>query len=253
MSPKLEDESSLNQPNSSTSTISLRLKDCSDTTPYHSSISEMARTGLQSALAMFSTLAVICLVVANDPVELSNTGVRTFGPITLRSSKCSNYCWVGKSRKVRDTIAKKCPGGRTRKCTRRSKTSGSNDIKHGVTCDCRSSATSAPTTTKKTKNFSSMNASCGKKITKSGGQSSVSKYNVEMGARSGTVSVEYCFYVIPDELIVKYEGKTLFSTGGMVTGTKTVTIRFNGKSSKLQMEVRSPNRGTLWGVKISCA
>lgn len=46
--------------------------------------------------------------------------------------------------------------------------------------------------------------------------------NIDMWTNSGTFSLSYQMYSIPDQLTVAYEGATLFTTDGLVSGSRTV-------------------------------
>ena len=85
----------------------------------------------------------------------------------------------------------------------------------------------------------------------SGGQG-VTTLTINLLKTSGTFQVKYEMYTIPDELTVQYEGKTIFSTGGLVSGASTASVSFAGTSTKIQVIINAPNAGTAWDVFVGC-
>lgn len=77
---------------------------------------------------------------------------------------------------------------------------------------------------------------------------------IDMGKTSGTFVFSYNTYVIPDEMIVSYEGRTLFDSG-CVGESRDVTLTYSGSSTLVRVEVR-PNcagdTGTAWDFVIGC-
>ncbi|MBF0344255.1 MAG: VCBS repeat-containing protein [Nitrospirae bacterium] len=91
-------------------------------------------------------------------------------------------------------------------------------------------------------------------ITKAGGDTPET-FDFNMGANSGRFSLEYDTYFIEDEIVVMYEGKTLYDTG-CVGKQDSVLISFSGSSPLITVFV-NPNcsggtSGTAWQFVVSC-
>ena len=89
---------------------------------------------------------------------------------------------------------------------------------------------------------------------RSGGQGFTS-FTVELFKNRGTIQVFYEMYSIPDELNVYYEGSTIFSTGGLVSGSTTVSVPYgsdDSTSTVVTVEVNAPRSGTAWIVSVTC-
>ncbi len=61
---------------------------------------------------------------------------------------------------------------------------------------------------------------------RSGGQG-VTTLNVGLKKTSYTFDVSYQMYTIPDKLELFYEGNVIFTTGGLVSGRRTVSVTFS--------------------------
>lgn len=85
----------------------------------------------------------------------------------------------------------------------------------------------------------------------SGGQG-VTRLRIDMLRKSGTFPVEYEMYTIPDELTITYEGATIFSTGGLVSGSKSQSVSFSGESTIIIVTINAPQSGTEWDIFIGC-
>ena len=88
----------------------------------------------------------------------------------------------------------------------------------------------------------------------SGGQGTTI-LTVDLLSSSGTFEVYYQMYTIKDALEIKYEGNTIFSTGGVVSGSATtsVTLPAGGSSTLVEVTIDAPEAGTAWDVSVSCA
>ena len=85
----------------------------------------------------------------------------------------------------------------------------------------------------------------------SGGQGTT-VLNIDMLRTSGTFQVSYEMYSVPDQLFIKYEGQTIFDTGGLVSGGNSASVNFNGSSSIITVTIYAPNAGTVWDVHVGC-
>jgi hypothetical protein len=68
-------------------------------------------------------------------------------------------------------------------------------------------------------------------------------------------TVFYNMFVNPDALDIFYDGMNVFSTGGLVSGSRTVSVAYcsaNTTSTMVRLELRAPNDGTEWDVSVSC-
>jgi uncharacterized repeat protein (TIGR01451 family) len=67
----------------------------------------------------------------------------------------------------------------------------------------------------------------------------------------GTVKYEYQMFTIPDQLILRYEGKEILNTG-FVSGGKTGIVSIpQGKSDELQVILATNDSGTAWNYNIT--
>jgi hypothetical protein len=90
-------------------------------------------------------------------------------------------------------------------------------------------------------------------LTTSGGDEPETR-TVELGQTSGTFDFFYEMYSQKDQMVVSYEGMTLFDTG-CVSGSATNQISYAGSTSQVTVEV-VPNceggSGTAWDFTVSC-
>ena len=78
---------------------------------------------------------------------------------------------------------------------------------------------------------------------------------MELFKTQGVITVSYQMYSIPDRLNVYYEGNQIFTTGGLVSGTRTESVSYGSSSSTntfVTVEIDAPNAGTAWDVSVSC-
>ena len=87
---------------------------------------------------------------------------------------------------------------------------------------------------------------------RSGGQGTT-RLVIDVLKSSGTFPVFYQMYTNPDELTILYEGGVIFSTGGLVSGSRRVNVAFRGTAKIIEAIVNAPNAGTAWDVDIGCA
>ena len=85
----------------------------------------------------------------------------------------------------------------------------------------------------------------------SGGQG-LTVLSIDMLRPSGTFPVSYQMYTIPDSLSIEYEGNTIFSTGGLVSGSNSANVFFSGTSTIIQVTIDAPLDGTVWDVFVGC-
>ena len=58
-------------------------------------------------------------------------------------------------------------------------------------------------------------------------------------------------YGVPDQMEVIYEGQVIFTTGGLVSGSQTITRYIDGTDTVLYVRMTAPNFGTGWRFRIS--
>jgi hypothetical protein len=80
--------------------------------------------------------------------------------------------------------------------------------------------------------------------------------SVELGKTSGTFNFLYQTFDVKDQMLVRYDGATLFDTGCVGTGTtKTKSISYSGKSSQISVQVIPNCAGTTstgWQYTVTC-
>lgn len=85
----------------------------------------------------------------------------------------------------------------------------------------------------------------------SGGQGAFTN-SYDLGKDSGTFSLTYQMYSIPDKLeVIDTKGKVLFSTNGLVSGSQVVNVPFSG-GRIVFVVVSAPTSGTAWDYEIGC-
>ena len=72
------------------------------------------------------------------------------------------------------------------------------------------------------------------------------------GSTSGTISIYYQMYTIPDMIEVYYESAVVFTTGGMVSGSQTVYRQISGTDDIVYVLMNAPNPGTGWNFRVGC-
>jgi hypothetical protein len=86
----------------------------------------------------------------------------------------------------------------------------------------------------------------------SGGQEGDTR-TIQLTATSGVIKIDYQMYGVPDRLRVIYEGQDLVNTG-FVSGTKSISVPFDGKSGKVTVELtgNQEDSGTKWDYTLRC-
>ncbi len=87
-------------------------------------------------------------------------------------------------------------------------------------------------------------------LQQSGGQGTFS-YAFDAGATTGQIAFYREAYNIPDGFRVISGSNTLYDTGGLVSGSETVTLALNG-SRTLFVTVNAPTSGTAWQLSVGC-
>ncbi|MFM6043304.1 MAG: hypothetical protein ACKPCC_12020, partial [Dolichospermum sp.] len=70
----------------------------------------------------------------------------------------------------------------------------------------------------------------------------------------GSVTVKYSYqhFSIPDQFTIRYEGKNIFDTGGLVSGSRSGSVTFDrGNSDVVEIKVTAPEQGTAWNFTAS--
>jgi uncharacterized repeat protein (TIGR01451 family) len=70
----------------------------------------------------------------------------------------------------------------------------------------------------------------------------------------GNVTVEYFYqhYTIPDQFTLLYDGKNIFDTGGLVSGSRSGKVTFaRGNSDFITVKVTAPRTGTAWDFSVT--
>lgn len=91
---------------------------------------------------------------------------------------------------------------------------------------------------------------CGEQQVSGGQQGDIRK--IQLGSSSGKVYIAYDMCVVPDRIIVNYEGKNLLDRTQSSSGKNQMTI--GGTSTEITVQViGNPNEsGTVWGYTLSC-
>lgn len=86
----------------------------------------------------------------------------------------------------------------------------------------------------------------------SGGQGTFS-YAYNVGNGTGAFPFSYEMYSIPDQArIVDTAGRELFNTGGLVSGSSSLTVLLAGEANVVVL-INAPNSGTAWDFTIGCS
>ena len=79
---------------------------------------------------------------------------------------------------------------------------------------------------------------------------------IDVAMTAGTLTIDYEFYSLPDQMTVYYQGALLFDSG-MITGPGQVTLDYGpGTSTQIVIvmnEFGNPEAGTLWEYTVSSA
>ena len=93
-------------------------------------------------------------------------------------------------------------------------------------------------------------------ISESGGEGGITTQLVlDSDSRNVTINYYYEHYSIPDQFEIRYAGTPLFSTGGLVSGSRrgTVTLRRVAGVDFAEIVVTAPESGTAWNFDVSTA
>lgn len=92
---------------------------------------------------------------------------------------------------------------------------------------------------------------CG--IATNSGGSGVTTTAHELGLTPGLVTVVYNAYSIPDQFDIFYNGALVGSTGGMVSGSGTLSFNYPANpSTKIQVTATGQNSSTAWKYTVNC-
>lgn len=205
------------------------------------------------ALAMALTITAPCIASSTTPVAAASA---------LRTRKCSTYCFVGNTGKVRQ----KCGSHGTITCTRKASKGRRSRLLKGLKCNCSKkqtpSASSEPdpvpsseapkppsTPDDLPEADREVTVSCGTTVVS--GAEAITKATVNLGRSSGTISIKYQHYYIKDRIRVVYEEKVVYDSG-LVGDSKTVGIPFNGAESFMEVYVNGPPNRTAWNFNLGC-
>ncbi|MGK7925690.1 MAG: Ig-like domain-containing protein, partial [Spirulina sp.] len=70
----------------------------------------------------------------------------------------------------------------------------------------------------------------------------------------GNVTVKYSYehFSIPDQFTIRYEGKNIFDTGGLVSGSRSGTVTIpRGEENSIEVKVTAPEEGTAWNFFVT--
>jgi hypothetical protein len=85
----------------------------------------------------------------------------------------------------------------------------------------------------------------------SGGQG-LTVLNIDMLRPSGTFPVSYQMYTVPNSLSIEYEGNTIFTRDGLVSGSDSANVSFSGTSTIVQVTIDALLDGMAWDVFVGC-
>jgi len=91
-------------------------------------------------------------------------------------------------------------------------------------------------------------------IKNSGGQGTTTN-QINLGSRSGDVTVLWDFFPNPDQISIKYRGNEIFNSGGLVSGKGSHVFKHiveKGKSNLATIQIYAPNSGTAWEYVVKC-
>jgi hypothetical protein len=85
--------------------------------------------------------------------------------------------------------------------------------------------------------------------------STEARFKLETGSASGTVTVQYDMYLVPDRIRIYQDGLLLFDTG-LVSGAGQISISFGpGTNHSLELVVNEgeSQQGTAWQASLMIA
>ena len=90
--------------------------------------------------------------------------------------------------------------------------------------------------------------------TQNAGNDTPDTRTIELGKTSGSFNFTYQTFAQEDQILVRYQGTTLFDTG-CVGATGSVQLNFSGTSTQITVQV-IPNckggTGTAWNYSVGC-
>lgn len=90
-------------------------------------------------------------------------------------------------------------------------------------------------------------------VSSSSGGAGAFSYSYNVGRTSGSFPFDYNMYSVPDQArIVDINGRELFNTGGLVSGSRSTAVNLQGESNVVVL-INAPNSGTAWDFTIGCA
>lgn len=92
---------------------------------------------------------------------------------------------------------------------------------------------------------------CSDGVTQSGGQQTTT-YTILLDRSQGKLNLYYQMFTNPDRLDLIYEGTTIFTTGGLVSGSQTIERDIDGDAKEILVRITAPNSGTAWIFSIDC-
>ncbi len=87
-------------------------------------------------------------------------------------------------------------------------------------------------------------------LTQSGGQGTFS-YTFNLGRAAGNFKLDYEMYSIPDGMVIVVGGQTVFTTNGLVSGSRSVSVPYTGADTAT-VNMFAPNSGTAWDFTLGC-
>ena len=120
----------------------------------------------------------------------------------------------------------------------------------GVWLDPLGAHASAQTTQKAYESTDVCIAKC--PTTQTSGGQGTTVLTIDMLRSSGTFTVDYQMYGIPDQLFIEYEGTRIFDTGGLVSGGAASRVTYSGSSTRIKVTINAPNVGTAWDIFVGC-
>lgn len=87
--------------------------------------------------------------------------------------------------------------------------------------------------------------------TQSGGRGTFA-YSFNVGNSGGNFDVSYEMYGIPDALTILNGQGTLFSTNGLVSGSRSVSLVAPKGDGTVFVNLSAPNSGTAWDFRVGC-
>jgi len=125
-----------------------------------------------------------------------------------------------------------------------------NNLTPGVTYECKVTDENG---CEQEKNFTYRISKCNEDGN-SGGIGGVDATHT-LGDNGGIVSVTYEMFSIPDGMDIIYNGQTVASTGGLVSGSRTLSFNYQPSLTDpdfCRIKVNAPRSGTAWNYRIKC-